>query len=229
MTLDIYVMPLWRFKAGEYDSPLESWLDDSDAQTPVKPRRSFSPVQLWKRWKAKRQAKQIIAAAARQLDCDLAWSDDGEVVLAEQAAYGFVALRAYAQWLDLREAIPCFEHSPRGNYYEHPVMLREEPPPPRFQHLVEHNCHNGYLVPVAFDRVAQVEPYQVWGGYEFFHSFGSIPAISRELATLKPLLPASDDPAVADEAKQFIQDGFSTLETACQIGLEHELPIIFYG
>ena len=117
MSLDVYVMPMWRFKAGDVETAVQRLLGGQSKM--VTPRGILSP-QRFKRFiarrKAKHQVRKIVAEAAKELKTSIDWHDEGEVVYSQQASWGFEALRAYAKWLDLQDNFPTFEEPPENNF-----------------------------------------------------------------------------------------------------------------
>ena len=229
MGLDIYVMPLWRFKAGDFRSPIET-------ATGIRPKIVTAdgieerPAQVgWlDRWRAKRQVAAIRSAVESVNRTRPRWHDEGEVVYSEQSG-GMEALRAYAKWLDCADRIPEFDLPPEGDYYKHPVMGLEVE---RLScpHLVEHDCYNGYYLPCEFARLAEVEPYKLFGHWPATRSVGSSVRLLRELDLVQERLGvledydyAQDDPLVAVKA------AYLQLREVAKLSCRHALPIVFWG
>jgi hypothetical protein len=134
-------MPLWRFKLGDFRSPVE-------IATGIRPKivtahgilEQAAPVGWLEWWRAKRQVDAIRKAAELVNNARLKWDDEGDVDYAEQSP-GMEALRAYAKRMDCADQMPEFAASPEKNYYKHPVwglgVERLSCP-----HLVEHDCYN---------------------------------------------------------------------------------------
>ncbi len=123
MAPDVYMMPLWRFKAGDLTTGVQRLFPENPAGS-----TAFRILQLPNikafiaRRKAARQVRGVIKEAEKALGCRIQWRDEGDVVHSEQAWWGFEALRAYAKWLDLKDQIPAFEDPPDNNFYKHPAL-----------------------------------------------------------------------------------------------------------
>lgn len=229
MALDIYVMPLWRFKAGDFGSPIE-------AATGIRPKivtadgiaERPTSVGWLDRWRAKRQVATIRKAVEAVNQARVRWDDEGGVMYSDQSS-GMEALRAYAKWLDCKGQMPEFSPPPEGDYYKHPVMELEVE---RLScpHLVGHDCYNGYYLPCEFERLAEVEPYMIFGHWPATRSVGSSVRLLRELGAVQDQLRVpenydypQDDPLVAVKRAYF-----QLLEVA-ELSCRHGLPITFWG
>lgn len=233
VALDVYVMPLWRFKVGDFRSPVES-------ATGLRP-KVVSPegivdtepparVGWFGRWRAKREVA-VIRRAVESVNRSLRpvrWTDDGDVVYSGQAP-GFETLRAYARWLDCRDQLPEFEAPLEGNYYEHPV-LKIQVDRLSCPHLVEHNCHSGYFLPCDFEQMAKVEPYLLFGNWPMHRPVGSSPQLLRDLDIVRSTLPSLevDMPAV-DGPIAHVKAAYTQLREVAELSCRKGLPIIFWG
>lgn len=229
MGLDVYVMPLWRFKVGDFRSPIE-------AATGISPKVVTAdgvedrPARVgWLgRWRARRQVAAIRNAVEAANGTRVRWADEGGVVYAEQSR-GFEPLRAYARWLDCRHKFSEFGAPTEGDYYKHPVMAAEVS---RLScpHLVGHDCYNGYYLPCEFQRLAAVEAYLIFGQWPGSRAVGSAPRLLRELDSVQSELrvPAeysypADDPLLAVKA------AYLQLREVAELSCRHGLPVIFWG
>src|SRR5688572_1925333 len=129
MALDIYVMPIWKFKCGDFSSRIDAFAQSlgmnlktvhADGTIATSPRPS-----LMTRWRARRDTRRLRSLICAELDRSIHWNDEGPVVHSEQG-HNFEALRAYAKWLDFRDRLPTFDPPPEDNYYKHPAMTIEE-------------------------------------------------------------------------------------------------------
>lgn len=229
MGLDIYVMPLWRFKAGDFRSPIE-------AATGVRPKIATVdgieevPVSIgWlDRWRARRQVAAVRRAVESVNQTRLRWDDEGGVAYSAQSG-GMEALRAYARWLDCVDQMPEFTPPPEGDYYKHPVMELEIERP-SCPHLVGHDCHNGYFLPCEFARLVEVEPYLIFGHWPASRSVGSSVRLRRELDSVQERLGVAeghDDPP--DGPLAAVKTAYLQLRKAAELSCRHGLPIIFWG
>ena len=229
MALDVYVMPLWRYKVGDFRSPIE-------AATGIRPKvvnadgikEQQVRVGWFGRWRARRQVKTISKAVEVANGVGISWVDEGGVVYSEQSR-GFEALRAYAIWLDCRDQFPEFLSPPKGNYYEHPVM-GVEVSNPSCPHLVGHDCYNGYFLPCEFERLAEVEPYLIFGHWPASRSVGSSPRLLRELDLVQEELQVPDSYEwTKDDPLAAVKTAYLQLREIAVLSCHHSLPIIFWG
>lgn len=230
MALDIYVMPLWRFKAGDFASPVERAIGlspkiatpDGIEERPVR-------VGWLDRWPAKREVRAIRRAVERANEVPIRWRDEGEVVYAEQSR-GMEPLRAYAMWLDHRDRLPEFEPPPEGNFANHPALAQESDRPLTYPHLVGHDCFSGYFFPCDFPRITEVEPYLILGTWPASRYVGSSERLRRELTAIAGHLPApSGEPTPDDSPLIAVRTAFRQLRNVVELSCRYELPIVFWG
>jgi hypothetical protein len=226
--LDVYVMPLWRFKAGDIRSPIE-------AATGIRPKivtadgieQRPSRAGRLSKWRARRQVTALRRAVEAANGTRICWTDEGEVVYAEQSS-GFEPLRAYAKWLDCRDRFPEFGPAPEGDH-KHPVMAAEVG---RLScpHLVGHDCYSGYYLPCEFERLAEVEPYLIFGQWPASRSVGSSPRLLRELEIVQLELQVADDVEYsADDPLWVVKEAYLQLRQVADLSCRHGLPVIFWG
>jgi hypothetical protein len=226
MSLDVYVLPLWQFKSGSVQTAAQRVFSPRSVFNAVL--GSLSPSRTQARKRGRELASKLVAEAEGILKIKLAWQDQGRVVLAEQASWGFQALRAYAKWLDLTDLFPTFPQPPENNFYKHPAMLWNDGQREfRFSHIIEHSLYNGYYLPCRFERIIQIQPFETLGGRVFYHSLGSTYLLAHQLELMRPLLPSKLD--VSETAHDLIHSGFDLLKRASEKSIEHKLPIIFWG
>lgn len=226
MSLDVYVMPLWRFKSGHAQTAVGRVFPGMSAI--IDAFGIFSPTRRRARRHSRDLVNKLVTEAEGVLNTKLIWQDRGSVVFAEQASWGFQALQAYAKWLDLTDVFPTFSDPPENNFYKHPTMLWSEGTHPlRFSHITYHCLFAGYFFPCRFDRVVQIEPYDSWGGHAFHQSLGSSYTLADHLELLDASLPSKSD--VSETTHDLIHAGFDFLKVASAKSIEHQLPIIFWG
>lgn len=253
MALDAYVMPLWRFKAGDFTSPIEATLGIKP--TIISPATQPLPRAPWYiRLLAKIGVVEFVppppeptpeelrAAATQEVDAlkaqltemtgtPIEWSDNGDVHYNKQFHDSSV-LRTFAAWYDHRDELPEFLAAPELHYWKHPVRQLPKPAKRRFPTLAEHSLSTGYLLPVPFEGVHYVEPFKSWGDREFFHDVASTQTITRELADLLEFI--ATVPEVREQEHGSIPVGDARwyaeeLQRMCSLSIEHRLPVIFYG
>ncbi len=232
MSLDVYVMPMWRFKAGDVATAVQQMFPEKARIISWQGIVSLMRIKGYlARRRARREVRCIVAEAEKELNLRLKWNDDGDVVYSQQASWGFEAFRAYAKWLDLQDHFPTFDDPPERNFYEHPAMIWEDKASRvfRFSHIIDHSCHSGYYVPCRFDRVVRVEPFQAFGAFTFYHSFGSSYTLAEQLKEIERLLPSRTSSDVSIGSHDLIHAGFETLTELSEKSIEHGLPIVFWG
>ena len=232
MSLSVYVMPVWRFKAGDFASPLTKLgigpvIEVSPGGMTV---RSADPkIGFVTRWKARRATRSLRREIEAEIGHAVRLNDEGAVEYAEQA-YGFEALRAFAAWLDCRDRLPTFDAPPENNYYNHPAMSADLGGRATCPQIVDHSCYSGYFIPAELERVVYVEPYTAWGKWEFKHSVGSTPRLLGELEHLSRVLADADIRRRADpDAIADVDVVFTQLYHVAKISRDKDLPIIFHG
>ena len=234
MALDVYVMPIWRFKVGDVDTPIEEGLDlepitiTVDGASRPSDRRP-GPEGSWPhRTAAKWEVQAIRSAVEAANRVEARWNDDGPVVYSRQSL-GFEGLRAYARWLDCRDRFPTFDEPPENDYYRHPLM-KERIPTPTCPHLVGHSCFSGYYLPVDFENIIEVEPYLILGYHRTHKHVGSSVRLLRELDIVQSEL---QTPAgylrEANDPLWFVKLGYQQLREVAELSCQHGLPIVFHG
>ena len=158
MGLDVYVMPIWKFKAGDFAAPVQS-LGTVTIITPqgIMQRKADERPGFVTRWNARRATRRLRREIEAKIGHSVAWNEEGGVAYKQQAR-GFESLRAFATWLDYRDLFPTFEPPPDNNYYNHPVMSQSAERALTYPQLVDHSCHSGYFIPAELERVVYVEP-----------------------------------------------------------------------
>jgi|GEM_PF-1617696 len=246
MALDVHVMPLWRFKAGDFTSPIEAELGVKPHVVALEKRRESEPPR-WARWlaaigaveiwqsdeptgeevreQAIRDVEALKSELSRRIGQTVDWRDDGGVHYSKQFHHP-VTLRAFAAWVDHRGEMPEFAEVGISNYYHHPVWTREKPTVRRFPTLVGHNMNTGYFLPTPFSGVQAVEPFEVFGGLTFHHDVASTDAVLTELADLRTVLDAMiREPAALRDVRWYAEE----LQRICELSRQHGLPVIFHG
>jgi hypothetical protein len=229
MGLNVYVMPLWRFKAGDIRSPIESAIGLRPKILTADGVYKWPALGGWlERRRASQQVKAIRSAVEAANGNRIRWADDGEVVYSAPS-HGFEPLRAYAKWLDCRDRVPKFEPPPEGDYYKHPAMTAEVS---RLScpHLVQHDLYNGYYLPCEFERMVDVEPYMIFGKWPASRPVGSAPRLLRELEVVQAKLrvPGGYDYPKDDSLLQ-VKRAYLQLCEVAELSCRHRLPVIFWG
>lgn len=250
MALDVYVMPLWRFKAGDYDPALERalglepeviYLSGSSRPGLAWYRRFLAkfgkPVtdaveeNRLKRIAAQEEVRKLKEEMTGLAGLPIDWPDEGDEVLGQQF-YHPEEMQAFAAWHDHRDELPVFEHAPEGDYYKHPARHLPEPQQRRFPTLVDHSLHTGYLLPVPFEGVYKAEPFKIFNHWEAHRCVASSDAMLRETMDFLEFMAdveASESCARGGANMKQIRWYGEELKRMCELSLEHRLPVIFHG
>ena len=228
MSVEIYVMPLWRFKAGDTRTAVE-------IATGIKPKIvdgngdivDGPPPGWWPRWKARREVASLCRKVGRVNGTRIWWPDEGGQAYVGQSV-GMESLRAFARWLDLRDQFQTFDAPPKQDFYKHPVMKIQGKW--SYPHLVEHCCYNGYFLPCDFATSTQVEPYLIFGHFPANRNVASSVRLQNELGRIRSEFEAltSSMPSLEPHLER-VGEALAQLEEVARISSEHRLPIIFWG
>jgi hypothetical protein len=254
MGLDVYVMPLWRFKAGEFTSPIEATLGVKPITIAPgqRPKERLAPWYLRllarigvielvpvspeaspedRRALAVQQVQSLKTRVTEITGTPVDWPDDGKVYYSEQFHDSGI-LKAFAAWCDHREELPDFLSTPERHYYSHPVWRLPEPSVRRFPTISQHSLFAGYLLPVEFAGIHLVEPFRSWGDREFFRDVASSHIMLKEtdellsfMETLSPPQEDEHDSSPVAVARRYAEQ----LQEMCRLSIAHRLPVIFYG
>lgn len=250
MALDAHVMPLWRFKVGDFSSPIEAALgmkpdliflaNLSNRSLPWH-QRFLSKLGLAPSGSAaaKKRARDVAAKDVENLKAEIAeltgtpvhWMDEGCVQYSKQF-HEPVVMRAFATWLEHRGDVQEFGKPPEDNYYKHPAWALPKPEQRRFPILEDHCLHTGYLIPVPFEGVHKVEPFMIHNHWKFHHSVASSHSMLSEVTDFLALLSefeTSRHPAEDGIPLKSIRWYATELQTMCALSIEHQLPVIFHG
>jgi len=183
MALDVYVMPLWRFKVGDFSSPIETGLR---IRPKIVTAQGIEDTPAKVGWFGRRRARGEVNGIRKSVEAvnrtPIHWPDEGKVVYSQQS-WGFEPLRAFARWLDCKEQFSSFELPPDRDYYKHPVMATQVAQW-TCRHLIEHSCHSGYFLPCEFEWMVEVEPYLIFGEWPASRQVGLIVVSIRNACVL---------------------------------------------
>ncbi len=227
MALDVYVMPLWRFKVGDFHSPIEKAIGIRPKIFGVNGVVVQRPAKFgWRdRWKAQRDVKAICRSVEKANGSRIRWNDEGDVVYGEQSR-GFESLRGYAKWLDCRDQFPEFRVTRDHSYPFWTVAIARLSCP----HLVTHDCHCGYYLPCDFAEPLDVEPFVAYADVMTARRVGSSVRLLRELDAVQESLAVPEDYAYpADDPLVGVKAAFLQLRKVAELSCRHGLPVIFWG
>ena len=220
MLCDVYIMPLWRFKAG--DICLAEAADQTSGSSASAGR---GPLQALRKFWARDAVRRIRSAVEAENDVTIDWRDEGPLVY-HRAGEEFQALRAYARWLESpAEGRGQFETPPAGNYYKHAVWKAKRRCN-NFPQLVDHDCCFGYYLPCAFERLTRVEPRKV-ERWTFLRAVGSSPRLLDELQRLGMIFAAESAAHIPDDATRHeVLAAHRQLCEIAELSCLHGLPVI---
>lgn len=139
MGLDLLVLPLTRYLAGQYQGPVEAIAQRVGAPKPGHPEDL-----------ARERVRRIREDLQRRFTAPLDWVEEGDVALSVQFHYGALqALRAYAALQD--HPLDAPGSTPDLNE-KHPSLMKVyyQNAPTRYRHLIEHSDCSGFYAPCDF-------------------------------------------------------------------------------
>lgn len=250
MALDVYVMPLWRFKTGDFSAPTNNASGIAPTllslSAPPRPpiylrllsRLGFIQIDPQKvktaeelRPEAIEEVNALKEMLSKATGKEIDWPDLGDVEYNKPFQEPGI-LRAFAAWHDHQQQLPQFLAVSDLNYNEHPVWSLPRPEKQRFPTLVTHSLYNGYLIPVPFDGVLSIEPVPIPGQRELYRHVASTQVVQAELtdllgfiATLPKGEGTEDEADPVASARRCAEE----LQHICGLSVEHRLPMIFWG
>jgi hypothetical protein len=234
MGVDASFMPIWKYKVGDFQTPLEaSGLAPGRTYTYILAegalKRQRSPG-LVARWRAKREvkrlAREVSAANGGQA---ISWNDEGEIVYSQQFRVDH-EIKSYLWWWDRRDLFGDFKLPIEGDESARPFWATEPERCPSFPHLSRNSYYNDYFLPVDFEHVAEVEPYKIFDTWTGSKRVGSTPRAWREFQTINEQLrvPSQYEWDEADPLSP-VRAAFLQLREILESSQRHGLPVIFWG
>jgi hypothetical protein len=230
MGVDAFVMPLWKYHVGDFETPLEA-SGLAREVTYVSPLGLFHR-QRWTGWWARRRAKHAVAQLMRAVSdanggVPVQWADEGSVVASEQFRCA-QDIHAYLWWSDRRDVLGEFLAPAGGDdAYAERFWGTEPHRAPRFPHLSDNGYFNDYFLPTDFPKVAAVPSAGPWGGTERASStpraWGELQQIDRDLP-----IPTEWEWDEADPLSS-PRMAFWRLRKLLELSERHALPVIFWG
>ena len=237
MGLDIYVIPLWRFLAKDFEFRAEH--DGQRLGVPsatVTPDgiipRPQPPVDDYRVAMFKRKARNIAERVEEfNRPAKIQWNDEGECIYGERCVdYGMKSLRAYALWLCRVDNSTEFARPPENDFYKHSVWAARKSKEIRFPHLIDHDCYMSYYLPCEFKNVTRVEKVLLGGFLKAHVLAASSLRLREELIEVGASLMSNLGLNLLHEAQiRNIREAFEQMSTVADLSCQHGLPIAFWG
>jgi hypothetical protein len=236
MATDAYVMPLWRFLADDFATPLEAAFGAitivTSGETTV--RKRPSRVGFLRRYTARRRARSIVRASERAAGTLLRWRDEGEVIYSNQFRSGDT-IRSYLWWLDRKDLLPEPVNSPPPHEALAAFWQCGRERPQNFPHLQTNNYWNGLFLPVDFPCPVLIDKERNHFGETVGRPICSPVVALREVERVTLGLPAPEDYMDAwerygdSDAWVGVKMAFHHLRTILRHSIASGLPAIFWG
>jgi len=232
---NVYIVPLWKFFAGDIAHPLDSFGID------------VSTIRVgWRQaWVEKRQRKttakahalgrqrasEFVDAVATQLGRSISWLDEGDCIECNQFHYGD-QLNHWWRWWPLREQLPEYDTDTRWEKDFIPGHKRMsevgDSATPEFPEVYGLGYIHTFALPVEFSGHVQIWPVKQFWGMTWTRVY-SIPSALRDVERSIELLRATNCYAKTHEPKGFGQpaDGMTHLRKLLLKAQAHSLPLIF--
>jgi hypothetical protein len=231
MSTDVFVMPLWRYKVGDFETALER----SGLAPEVHYISSEGPISRvplrsrFDRWRAKRVVKRLAREVSRANGHPVSWRDEGDLVHVQQL-HTVHPLKAYLWWLDRRDLMPTFSLPPDGGPAARPFWETAPDRPASYPHLSTNGFYNDYFLPAEFEKVVSVEPHKVFGTWDADRRVSSSPRALREVETVNQSLQVPDPYEWSeDDPLASVKSNFDEVRRILQISVRHGLPVIFWS
>lgn len=236
MGLDIYVMPLWRFLAQDFEMVIERdckrlgtkppklVTEQGLVQRPQRPPDAYR-INTFKR-KA-RNVQERVAEGNRPTPIN--WNDEGECVYGERCAdRGMQSLRTYALWLSRKDS-PTLTPPPDDDFYKHPIWQTHKPGSTSFSHLIDHDCYSSYYLPCDFEKVTNVEKISTAAGTGHRVAASAF-QLQRELREVTASIESNAGlESLPENHSNAIRQACAQMNLVAGLSCKQGLPIIFWG
>lgn len=231
MGADVFVMPISRFKIGDFETPLQQAfgldavrvIDPYGQEVASADNSSNLFGKLYNKWKAKRSVAEIRRQIKKVNGPIPKWDEFAECVYSEQS-FGTEAVRAFAKWIYLGNTAATFAVPEEGDYYKHSAWQAGSNDRVKRSHLIRNGCCNDYIVPARFEHCVEVDSYKILGRHDATRCVSSSQRIQEELVNLK------------DEFKKLsrndfepVLDGYELLKEVIHLSVTRNLPVVFWG
>ena len=222
MPLDVYVMPLWRYLAGDYEKAQARFGADAGSRA-----LSVSPAEARTFVARLRHGFRDVSRNAMR------WHDRGEPVFARPFDFAsWNALRAFAA--DQQYPVERFNFGKEAHRHPglHEVLYGNGS---AFEHTVKQHETGGFYLPVDLARPIELT---VRDDASSTILAGSSLALLRELNALGPRVGLDRDLgelapgelfAVRPDPLQYVKFGWAFLRHAARLSVQHRLPIILHA
>lgn len=229
MAIDVYVMPMWRFRSGDFESSLAIFARKQGISfSVIRSGLSVSPRRLLRRFFAQRYVRKLQTTLSKSIGKSVSWEDEGETLYNHQF-HSFYQLLAYTKWLDLKDEIPEFELSERGSADAHPTWKFNRPhwTYPLINAL---DCYSGIIVPSDFPNPVHI-PEKLWDGTIGTRKIFSSHALLCEINVLNLHLnvPEGWDHKNSPKHLFWPMSCLYQLRDILRLSIEHQLPVMFDG
>jgi hypothetical protein len=231
MAIDVLVMPVWRFKVGNFETQLERLAEGKLVYTTgsghIGGRERF--MGFLARRRARREVLNIRNTVSNANGHLVDWLDEGPVVLSEQL-HTESPLTSYLWWLDRRDVIPEYIPPPGNDYDRHPFYQIKPDRPSTLTHLGSHPFHNAYWLPVDFAVPVNVEPYKIFGTWDASKRVVSAIRMRHELGVVNQILRCPEDYAYTEgDPFAVVKVTFRRVMNILDVALRHRLPVIVWA
>src|SRR5688572_17930799 len=222
MALVVYVMPLWRYLAGDYEAAQAQFGADAGSRA-----LSVSPAEARTFVARLRHGFRDVSRNAMR------WHDRGEAIFARPFnVESWNALRAFAA--DQQYPVAGFNFGRESHRHPglHEVLYGHGS---AFEHTVKQHETGGFYLPVDFARPLELTVREDASSTILA---GSSVALLRELNVLGPRVGLDRDLgelregevfAVRPEPLQYVKFGWAFLRHVARLSVQHRLPIILHA
>jgi len=247
MAVDMYVMPLWRFKTRYFEPVMDRFCKEMGTTG-----KRISPGGIeemggevvvpaaYDVTVAKNQVTWLQLYVSHQAGSKITWRDEGDVLYGKQA-HGMADLRTFAKHMEVHGHKEGFVPPEPHSEGKHPVWRETAPPgsPPSrlYPLLTGFNFSNGYVLPGDFAGLLKGDTYVDFMQRELTRPVVSVKSMLEELGRLGEALAV---PCGAEPHDDFAPNGcpkelflvfaaFRQLGEVLRLSAQSDLPVIFWG
>ncbi|RMG94726.1 MAG: hypothetical protein D6705_15450 [Deltaproteobacteria bacterium] len=210
--LDLYVMPLSRYLAGEFDPPPPPPGETRYGRT----RPADSPEE------ARRRVAAMWRHMSDTLGREVRWRDDGDVVFAASTdvrwLHGLRAVAAHGEYPRRIGPLRLGFRLPRDPRHHRGLRRIYDGAPTSYPHLMRHSDNRGFWLPIEFDDPMECGEPQWW-------KVGSAVRLSRELDAVAREVARPRVGRVRAQIERFLD----LFRSAAATAVSARLPIVIEG